>query len=177
MSGLPKILDIGDDLRRAQNVLERDISDERREILRLLDEYAAHDVDSDEGKLDETDEELLRLQEQGDDEAAEYFQSARNRIRLFRESLDGDGEEFIVVTTRPGSEDADSTLDVTAVNNTGESTSGRVTVTFYDADGNELKTTASETAEFDPDEQRTVSVSIERPEESERYVAAAERAS
>lgn len=143
----------------------------------MLDEYASHELDSDEGKLDEIDEELLRLQEQGDDEADEYFQSARNRIRLFRESLNGEGKEFIVVTTRLSSDDADSMLDVTVVNNTGESTNGRVTVTFYDEDGNELKTTASETTEFDPEEQRTVSVPIERPEESERYVASAERAS
>ncbi|ESP89821.1 hypothetical protein K933_02521 [Candidatus Halobonum tyrrellensis G22] len=157
-----------------------DISDERATVLRLLGEYDAHDVDSaadgDEGKLDEADEELLRLQEQGGDEAEEYFQSARNRIRLFREALDGEREGFVVVTTRPGS-DGDETLDVTVVNNTGEPTSGRVTVTFYDADGNELETTASETAAFDPDEQRTVSVPIERLEAGERYVASAERAS
>ena len=128
----------------------------------MLDEYGAHDVDSDEGNLDEIDEELLRLQEQGNDEADEYFQSARNRIRLFRESLNGEREEFIVVTTRPGSDGGDETLNVTVVNNTGESTSGRVTVTFYVADGNELETT-----KFDPDEQRTISVLIDRPEESE----------
>lgn len=177
MTGLPRILDIRDDLRRAQDASEIDISDERQNILRLLDEYASHELNSDEGKLDEIGEELLRLQEQGDDEADEYFQSAWNRIRLFRESLNGEGKEFIVVTTRLDSDDTDSTLDVTVVNNTGESINGRVPVTFYDEDGNKFKTTASETTEYDPEEQRTVSVPIDRPEESERYVASAERAS
>ena len=177
MPGLPKILDIRDDLRRAEDASEQDISDERANVVELLDEYAARDRDSDEGKLDQIDETLLRLQERGDDEADEYLQSARNRIRIFRNSLGGAGDEFVVVDARSGSDDAESTVDVTVVNNAGVPTGGRVTVTFYDEDGNELETAASETGEFDAGEQRTVSVLVDPPEGGARYVASAERSS
>ena len=175
MPGLPKILDIRDDLRRAEDASEQDISDERETVVELLDDYAARDRGSDEGNLDQIDEELLRLQERGDDEAGEYLQSARNRIRIFRNSLGGEDDEFVVVDTRSGSDGAESTVDVTVVNNAGAPTAGRVTVTFFDEDGNELETVTAETGEFDAGEQRTVSVPVDPPEGDARYVASAER--
>ena len=169
MAGVPKILDIRDDLRRAQDAAEGDISDDVQHVYGLLDTYAAEDR-SNEGTLDEIDEELLRLQEQESDDAAEYFQSARNRIKIYRNSLSGEGEDFTVINTR---READG-LQVTVVNNTDEPVRGRVVITFLDDEGAELDTATSAVSEFDAHDQQTVTVDA-APDSGDRYVASVER--
>jgi hypothetical protein len=248
MDGLPRLLNVEDDLRRAESATENDISDDVDDVRNLLDEYADRtrertaddrtgegDGDEDqsaggvsaedegmekpldesldneeidneeidervgavdgretadgdragdgttdsgtagEGVLDEIEQVLLRLQEQCSDDAEEYFQSARNRVGIFRDSVSGDGDGVTVVSTRRTSGGRRSEYEVTAVNNTDGQVDGRAMVTFYDDDGEELDTATSEQTTYEAGEEKPVRVSADPPDGSSRFTASVER--
>lgn len=170
MAGLPKVLDIRDDLRRAEEATDADVREEAEGVLGLLEEYTG-DGPAGSGNLDEADERLLRMEEQTDsDVAAERFQAARNRIRLFRESISGDDDGLLVLHTERTGDEVKSTV----VNNADAAAIGTVSVAFYDGDGTELGTATVE-ATFDAGEERTLTVSTDVPARTERYVSWVER--
>lgn len=175
MAGLPKILDVRDDLRRAEEATDGDIREETEDVLASLAAYAG-DASAGSGNLDEADEELLRLEERTDsDVAAERLQAARNRIRIFRESLSGGGDDLLVIhADRTGADDG-TAVESTVVNNVDAPVTGTVTVAFYDGDGTELGTATSEETEFDANEEKPVTVRTEVPAGTERYVTEATR--
>lgn len=171
MAGLPKILDIRDDLRRAEETVDGDVRDETRTVLDSLSEYASDDP-TDSAALDEADETLLRLEERTDsDVAAERFQAARNRIRIFRESLSEGRDDLLVLHARR----TDDGVESTVVNNATDPATAEVTVTFYDGEGGTLATATSEETEFDANEEKPVTVAADDPPETERFVSEATR--
>jgi hypothetical protein len=183
MERLPAILDVRDDLRAANDAAERDVDDDVADALGRLDEYADRDRGDREGLLDDLDNELLRLEEQvSDEEATRRFQAARNRIRVFRGSLSGGGDGLAVVDTKLGKPDADGDRDVSdlrtedvevaaTVVNEGEARDVTVTVTFYDAESEEIRSDATETFALDGNAQETVTVSTTVPEDANYYAA------
>ena len=173
MAGLPQIVDIRDDLRRANEASETDLDEETGEILNLVAEYVDDDPAT-AGNLDRAEEELLRLEEQVDaDVAAERLQAARNRLRLYRGAVSGDRDGLVVIDTRrAGGDDA---FEAVVVNNADADAAGRVTLTFYDDAGERLGTATSDRETFDAGEERTVSVRADDPDGVARYVSAAER--
>lgn len=173
MAGLPKIVDIRDDLRRADEASETDLDEQTGEVLNLVAEYVEDDSAT-AGTLDQAEEELLRLEEQVDDDvAAERFEAARNRLRIYRDAVSGDRGGLAVIATRRA--DGGDGFEATVVNNAADDVDGRVTVTFYDDAGEELGTATSGRESFDPGAERTVSVSADEPDGVSRYVSAAER--
>lgn len=171
MAGLPKVLDIRDDLRRAEEATDADIREEVEGVLGLLAEYAG-DGPAESGNLDEADERLLRMEERTDsDVASERFQAARNRIRLFRESLSGADEGLVVLHT----ERTGGGVRSTVVNSADAAATGTVTVAFYDGDGTELGTATAEGVSFDAGEERTLTVATDVPAGTERHVSRVER--
>ena len=173
MAGLPKIVDIRDDLRRADEASETDLGEQTGEVLNLVAEYVEDDSAT-TSNLDQAEDELLRLEEQVDDDvAAERFEAARNRLRIYRDAVSGDRDGLVVIGTRR-TDDGDAFAS-TVVNNADDDIAGRVTVTFYDDAGEELGTATSDRETFDSGAERTVSVSADEPDGAARYASAAER--
>lgn len=178
MAGLPRLLDVRDDLRRADEASDRELRDETGHVLDLLSEYAtdAPDGARSSSNLDEADEELLRLEEQTDsDVAGERLQAARNRIRIFRDSVAGAADGLAVVAARETTRDGDPAVEATVVNDADAATTAAVTVTAYDADGDRIETATAE-ADVDPGGETTVPVRVDLPDGTDRYVAGAEAA-
>ena len=185
MERLPAILDLRDDLRAASDAADRDVDDDVNDALDRLDAYADREQGDREGLLDDVDNELLRLEEQvSDEEATRRFQAARNRIHVFRESMSGGGDGLAVVDTKLRRPDADDegnrdvddlrTEDVevaATVVNEGEARDVTVTVTFYDAESDEIRSEATETFALDRNAQKTVIVPTTVPEDADYYAA------
>jgi hypothetical protein len=174
MDGVPQILDVSDDLRRAQDATDDDIGDAVRDIRDSLGASADRGQSIDEAELDEIDQSLLRLQERCGDEAGEYLQAARNRIQIFRKAVTGEGDSVSVIETRRETRDDESTFEVTVVNNTGEQVRGEAVVTFYDDAGSELDSAASAATTYEAGEERAVEVQTAPPDGASRYRASVE---
>ncbi|WP_134672052.1 DUF7553 family protein [Halorussus marinus] len=144
MTPLPALIDIRDDLARA--IEETDGDDDLRSELRTvsdrLDAFEERDRADRGGIVDEVDNQLLRVEERLDDEAAaRAVQSARNRLHIYRESRQQTDANLAVVdsTVRDsGGPDADEVVPVgevtvaVTVANTGADTEIVPIVTFYD---------------------------------------------
>ena len=187
MDRLPTVLDIRDDLRAAREASDRDVEDDVEAVVGRLEEYAERDAGDREGLLDDIDNHLLRLQEQAsDDRAAERFQAARNRIRLFRDSVAGQaGGPIIIDTSLTGVDSetgreldelhgAEATVRATVVNEGG---AGDVLVEagFYDADSNQVESAESNRFGMGAGEQQTVKLDTSVPENADYYTAVARR--
>ncbi|WP_135805238.1 DUF7553 family protein [Halorussus marinus] len=144
MTPLPALIDIRDDLARA--IEETDGDDDLRSELRTvsdrLDAFEERDRADRGGIVDEVDNQLLRVEERLDDEAAaRAVQSARNRLHIYRESRQQTDANLAVVdsTVRdsggPGADEVVPVGEVTVavtVANTGADTEIVPIVTFYD---------------------------------------------
>ncbi|MFC4550717.1 MULTISPECIES: DUF7553 family protein [Halorussus] len=99
MSSLPPVIDIRDDLDAARESTGDDLNDEFETIRDRLDAFAERDrAGSDsEGVLDEIDNQLLRLEERTDGDASRRIAAARNRIHIYRDSLDETASGLAVV--------------------------------------------------------------------------------
>jgi hypothetical protein len=161
-SDIPEIIDIRDDLDRAEAAAARELSEETETVRDRLGDFPERSAGDREGIVDSVDNELLRLEEQAEsDDASEYLQAARNRLQLFRDALgDADGD-LVVVTTRLESDSHNSGgTDVTSfqgeqvrleltVANVGGPAAGRPTVAFYDDENAEIETFSADPVEFD----------------------------
>lgn len=190
MERLPTVLDIRDDLRAARESSDRDVGDDVAAVVGRLEEFAERDRGDREGLLDDVDNHLLRLQEQAsDDEAAERFQAARNRIRLYRDSLGTGAAGVDVVDTalfewEAGGVEAeaesdlddlrgsDVTVRVTVVND-GDADDVVVDAEFYDDDNEAVGSAKSERFAMGAGEQQTVDVDGSVPEAAAYYTVVA----
>lgn len=172
MSKIPEVLDIQDDLNRAQETAEQDIDEDIENVRDVLQTYEDRDYGDREGLLDRIDEELLRLEEQLDsDQTQLHLQAARNRIRTYREAMSRSATDIGIITTdltRADTEDQ-ATLHVTIVND-GEPTTVTVIVTLYDTNFTEIKTVRSEPVECERDAEVTVDLDLVLPNEYAHYV-------
>lgn len=101
--------------------------------------------------------------------------------------MGGGGDGLVVVDTklrRPDDGDGDADLDLddlrtedvevsATVVNEGETRDVTVTVTFYDAGSDEIRSDATETFALDGGAQETVTVSASVPEDADYYTAVA----
>jgi hypothetical protein len=179
MSSIPPLLDVRDDLRRARQTADADVNDDVASVIERLEALPERDPGTQDSLLDEIDNELLRIEEHLDGEAAQRVAAARNRIRIYRRSLGGSSEHLLVLDTTfqsgesgPGAVPADvrneeGTVEATVLNETGPREVIPV-VTFYDGD-DELKEVTGAPVEFGENDQRTVEVTAMVPEHTDRY--------
>ena len=180
---LPAIIDIRDDLQRALEEADRDEDDDlAREIetvLDRLDAFAERDRADRGGIVDEVDNQLLRVEEQLDDEeAARALQSARNRLHIYRENREATDPNLSVVdsSVRQHEEsDAEGVLPVgevtlsVTVANTGEDTEIVPTVTFYDEAADEVDSVRGPEFPLADGEEATFELDVDVPADATSY--------
>ena len=177
MTQVPEILDIQDDLQPARETAEHDIDEDIENVLDLLQTYEDREYGDREGLLDRIDEELLRLEEQVEsDHTRLHLQAARNRIRIYRDTMSKSATDVGITATDLTTADTEdqTTLHVTILNE-GEPTTVTVIVTFYDEDFTEVETTRSEPVECDADTEVTIDLELEPPNEYAHYVPAVQK--
>lgn len=180
---LPAILDIRDDLHRAREESDRTEADELGEEFETvedrLDAFADRDLADRGGIVDEIDNQLLRVEEQVDDEqAARAIQSARNRLHVYRENREATAANLAVVNSsvRQHEEpEADEVLPVgevtltVTVANTGEDTEVVPTVTFYDEEADELDSVRGPEFDLAGGDQEQFEMEMEVPADATSY--------
>lgn len=190
MADIPKIIDVRDDLDRAQEAADADLSGEIEAVGDLLEELVREPAGDREGILDRIDNELLGLEARIDsDDASEHLQSARNRLELFRDAFGDADTDLVITTTRlePDSHTTDQGTDVATLQgqqirleltiaNVDGSATGRPTVAFYDDGNAEVGRFTADPVEFDGGEQRTISLDVGVPSEATQYTTSVETA-
>lgn len=177
MTRLPEMLDIRDDLQPAKETAEHDIDEDIENILELLQTYEDREHGDRRGLLDRIDEELLRLEEQAQsDHTRLHLQAARNRVRIYRDTMSESVTDVGITTTDLSTGDAEdqATLHVTILNE-GEPTTATVITTFYDEDFDEIETVHSEPVECDADTEMTVDLELEPPTDYAHYASAVQK--
>jgi hypothetical protein len=162
MVSLPRIIDVRDDLRRAQRASENDVDDDISDVLSQLERYSDPDRRHQKSLLDTAENTLLRLQEQETSEKAiQRFQAARNRIEIFRDAISNADTERVVVDYEIRNPNTGSQTRVErlqgdpgeariSVVNLGEPAEGSIRVSLYDERGTALQE-ATGTIELDSD--------------------------
>ncbi|GAA0670258.1 hypothetical protein ACFQDG_02475 [Natronoarchaeum mannanilyticum] len=180
LDDLPAVLDIRDDLRAALDESEAEIDDEVSGIYDRLEDFTERDRASQESLLDDVDDELLELQERCSGDAARRIEAARNRIRAYRDSLDGASENLAVLETtfRAVESETEATLSDLAdergvvsatVINESDPREIMLAATFYDADDETVDEVVGDDIRLDADEQRQVDVEARVPDSADYY--------
>lgn len=184
MTSPPRVLDVRDDLRRAQSASDHDVDEDVSEVVSALDRYADPDRRHRQSLLDTAENTLLRLQEQEtSEEAARRFQAARNRIEIFRNAIPDTDTDLVVVGSEMRGPSAESDREDervredpaevhVSVANLGEAVESLVEVSFYDEDGTVLDGTAT-TVALDADGEETVTLDVDVPADAAYHVAVA----
>jgi len=148
---LPALIDVRDDLDRALAATGGDdeLAAEIETVRDRLDAFEERDRADRGGIVDEIDNQLLRIEERLDDEAAaRAVRSARNRLHIYRESRQQTDENLAVVDSDVRERDeptADGVVPVgevtvrVTVANTGADTEIVPVVTFYDEGAGEIE--------------------------------------
>ncbi|WP_135823957.1 DUF7553 family protein [Halorussus ruber] len=192
MSSLPPIIDIRDDLNRARQETDQDVTEEFETVRDRLDAFADRNRADREGVLDEIDNELLRIEELLDGEAARDIRAARNRIHVFRDSLAETDEDFVVVDFgvrqheesegEPRSEReqvlpvGEVTMTAT-VANSGEDAEVVPVVTFYDETGEEIESVRGSAFDLPEGAEEQVEMETDVPEDAAYNAVSAVEAS
>lgn len=189
MPSLPPVIDIRDDLNRAERETGPDADAEFETVRDRLDAFERRDRADREGVLDEIDNQLLRLEERLDGEAARRIATARNRIHVYRDSLDRTAADLAVVETtardraeREASDEdradellpvGDVTIAVTVANG-GDDREVVPVVTIYDDDGEDLGTTSGPAVPIQAGEQRRIELDVDVPSRASYYATRVE---
>lgn len=186
---LPPVIDIRDDLNRAERETGPDADAEFETVRDRLDAFENRDAAAREGVLDEIDNQLLRLEERLDGEASRRIAAARNRIHVYRDSLDRTAADLSIVETtardraerEASDEDREEKLlpvgDVTitlTVANSGDDREVVPVVTIYDEDGDDLGTTRGPAVPLEAGAQRRIELDVDVPSRASYYAAAVE---
>ncbi|WP_135822863.1 DUF7553 family protein [Halostella litorea] len=182
MADLPPLLDIRDDLRRARRAAGRDVNDDVAAVIERLEAVPERERGTHDSLLNEIDNELLRLEERLDGDAARSVAAARNRIGIYRDSLSGSSGHLTVLhtavrghdagpgTVPPALRDEEVTVEATALNEADPRAAVPV-LRFHDGD-DELKSVTGAPVEFGRNDQRTVTVTAAVPSGAGRYAVA-----
>jgi hypothetical protein len=183
VSSIPPIIDIRDDLRRARDEADTDVSDDFETVRDRLDAFGERDRADREGVVDEIDNQLLRVEELLDDEeATRAVRSARNRLHIYRESLDGTDENLAVVDTgvRQHEEpEADGVLPVgeatltVTVANTGDDAEVVPVVGFYDEEGDQVESVRGPAFDIAAGNEGQIELDVDVPSDATRYAVSA----
>ncbi|MFC4449624.1 hypothetical protein [Halorussus aquaticus] len=181
---LPAILDIRDDLYRALEATgEVDaVAEEIETVLDRLDAFEDRDAADRQGIVDEVDNQLLRVEERlnqrDDDEAVRALQAARNRLHIYRDSVEETDENLAVVETDVRQHDIDDTheelpvgqVTMTAtVANTGDDAEVVAFVGFYGDDGDEIETLRGPEFAVPGGGQERVEMEVDVPGDARHY--------
>ncbi|UPV75114.1 FxLYD domain-containing protein [Halorussus limi] len=187
MASIPPIIDIRDDLRRAQDEADADVSDDFETVRDRLDAFGERDRADREGVVDEIDNQLLRVEELLDDEeATRAVRSARNRLHIYRESLDQTDPNLAVVDSgvRQHEEpEADGVLPVgevtltATVANSGDDAEVVPVVGFYDGDGEELESVRGPAFDLEAGTEGQIELEVDVPSDATHYAVSVVRAS
>lgn len=184
VASIPPILDIRDDLYRALEAAgeDDDLAAELDTVLDRLDAFAERDRADQQGVVDDIDNQLLRveqrLEERGDEEAARDIGAARNRIHIYRESVQNSADDLAVVDSgvRQHEEtDAEGLLPVgettitVTVANTGEDAEIVPLVSFYDESGDEVESRRGPTFDLGAGEQGQIELDVDVPSDASHY--------
>jgi|GEM_PF-5527916 len=180
LDDLPAVLDIRDDLRAALDESEVEIDDDVSGIYDRLEDFTERDRASQEGLLDEIDNELLELQERCSGDAARRIEAARNRIHAYRDSLDGASENLAVLETTFRAVESETEVALSdladeqgavsaTVINESEPREIMLAATFYDADDETVEEAVGDDIRLDADEQRQIDVETRVPDDAEYY--------
>ncbi|UPW01191.1 FxLYD domain-containing protein [Halorussus gelatinilyticus] len=191
MASIPPIIDIRDDLRRARDAADADVTEDFETVRDRLDAFGERDRADREGVVDEIDNQLLRVEELLDDEeATRAVRSARNRLHIYRESLSSSDEGLLVVDSgvyqheEPEAERGEVrrplpvgevTLTVT-VANSGEDAEVEPIVRFYDEDGEELESASGPAFDLAAGTEGRMELEVDVPSDATRYAVSVVRA-
>lgn len=182
MATVPRIIDIRDNLERAREESDGDIDDELDAVEEQIAEYTERtetEGTDEEGVLDTVDNRLLKLETRADGTVEEQLHAARNRIHLFRNARSGavDGVSVIDVETRFADAGTDKIEDdaageevefwIVLANDEGER-SVAVEIPFY-RDDEEVTRVRGESIRLGANEQETVTLITEVPQDAEYY--------
>jgi len=184
VASIPPIVDVRDDLRRARDEADADVDDDFETVRDRLDAFAERDRADREGVVDEIDNQLLRVEEQlDDDEATRAVRSARNRLHVYRESLGESDEDLLVVDSgvrqheEPEAERSDPdeplpvgevTLTVT-VANSGDDAEVAPIVRFYDEAGEEVGSARGPAFDLAAGTEGRMKVDVDVPSDATHY--------
>ncbi|NEU56555.1 hypothetical protein [Halorussus sp. MSC15.2] len=181
---LPAILDIRDDLYRALEATGEDdaVAEEIETVLDRLDAFEERDVADRQGIVDEVDNQLLRVEERlnqrDDDEAVRALQAARNRLHIYRDSVEETDENLAVVETDVRQHDIDDTHEelpvgqvtmAATVANTGDPAEVVAFVSFYGDDGDEIETLRGPEFVVPEGDQERVEMEVDVPGDARYY--------
>lgn len=178
---LPAILDIRDDLYRALESTDEDeaLAEEIETVLDRLDAFEDRDHADREGIVDEVDNQLLRVEEQlDDDEAARSIQSARNRLHIYRENREQTDQNLVIVDSAVRQHEEPETDGVMPVGevtltftvaNTAEDAEVVPVVTFYDEDTEEVESIRGPEFEVPEDSQEQFEMDVDVPADATFY--------
>lgn len=201
MSTRPSIIAVDDDLQSIESAVAGDPADAIRDARTSLERFEVREAASQASLLDDVDASLLRAQEQVTGDAARRLEGIRNRLRIYRDSVSQTGEDLAVIdATVRVTEDGDEVGDrnrheetgttveeearaeiaqlhgesvefVVTVVNGGTDRRVVIVVELYDEAGEEVRDVATDELVFEADEQVSVTLELEVPEDT-AYVSA-----
>lgn len=179
MANVPRIIDIGDNLERAREESDGDVDEELDAVEAQVEEFTDRTRTDEEGVLDTVDNRLLKLETRADGAVEEEIRAARNRIHVYRNSRTGavDGVSVIDAETRyadagtdrvEGEVGGDEVEFWVVLANEGTEQSVTVEIPFY-RDDEEVTRVRGESVRLASNEQETVTLITEVPDEAEYY--------
>lgn len=179
MADVPRVIDIRDNLQRAKEESDGDLTEELDAIESQVEEFADRTQTDEEGVLDTIDNRLLKLETRAEGTAEEQIRAARNRIHIFRESRGGTAGDVSVIDVETRYADAGTDRvegDIgeeevefwVVLANEGEEQSVTVEIPFY-RDDDEVGRVRGEPIRLGSNEQETVTLITEVPDEVEYY--------
>lgn len=183
MDDVPHIVDVEDDLEYARRA-DADLDEEIDGIEDRLDAYSERDAADPEGVLEVVENELLALEEETEGTVEERVRAARNRIHIFRSALTDTDDDVALLEAKArradaGSEvqrsadsDSESEFWLTVVNDGGPREFD-VEIVFYDEEGEVLERIEGGDVSIAADEQKTITVLAEVPDDAAFYGARA----
>lgn len=179
MADVPRVIDIRDNLQRAKEESDGGLTEELDAIESQVEEFADRTQTDEEGVLDTIDNRLLKLETRAEGTAEEQIRAARNRIHIFRESRGGTAGDVSVIDVETRFADAGTDRvegDIgeeevefwVVLANEGEEQSVTVEIPFY-RDDDEVGRVRGEPIRLGSNEQETVTLITEVPDEVEYY--------
>lgn len=182
MANVPRIIDIRDNLERARAESDGDVDEELDGVEAQIEEFTDRTRTDEEGVLDTVDNRLLKVETRAEGDVEAEIRAARNRIHVYRNSRTGavDGVSVIDAETRYADAGTDRIEgDVgdagegevefwVVLANEGDERSVTVEIPFY-RDDEEVARVRGESVRLGANEQETVTLITEVPDEAEYY--------
>ncbi|SFG73934.1 hypothetical protein SAMN04488063_2841 [Halopelagius inordinatus] len=179
MANVSRLIDIGDNLKRAREETDGDIDEELDAVQAQLPEFSDRTRADEEDTLDTIDDHLETLETRTDGAATEEIRAARSRIRAVGNSQTGAADSVSVIDAETRYADAgtdriegetggDEVEFWVVLENEGEERRVTVEIPFY-RDEQEVARVRGESVRLGSSEQETVTLITEVPDGAEYY--------